>query len=180
VTLAVLVGGFSVAAYELNLQRIQFTRQADRQEASDDLLDRQRREMTQTEMARQREQAEHVNIEWVTFPGRADTEGTVTNNSRRPITKIAAGVAVPLPDGGTETHSAAGWQLYNDQSTFTTGPAASGVLPVITPGETAACSLTHGGDGEGARLLVRFYDDAGRRWQLDHYMHLEPAPDDGW
>jgi hypothetical protein len=32
--------------------------------------------------------------------------------------------------------------------------------------------------------FVRFFDDAGRRWQLNDQLHLEPAPPDetgdGW
>jgi len=42
------------------------------------------------------------------------------------------------------------------------------------------CRFLNYGNHEHARLVVRFYDDAGKRWQLDHYMHLEPAPDDSW
>jgi hypothetical protein len=29
-------------------------------------------------------------------------------------------------------------------------------------------------------FVVRFTDDAGRRWELNQNMHLEPAPDDAW
>jgi hypothetical protein len=35
-------------------------------------------------------------------------------------------------------------------------------------------------DREKYWLAARFKDDAGCRWQLDEYMHLEPAPDDEW
>lgn len=182
-TFVVLVLGFSVAAYELNLQRVQFARQAARQEPADDLLERQRREMTQTEMARQRKQAERVTVYWIRSGAGAyaETQARVINASRRPITKIAAGVRVPLPDGGMETHTAAGWALTDDHGqTLPSKLAAPGVLSVITPGATGLCNLLHGGDHNDGRLVVRFIDDAGTRWQLDHYMHLEPAPEDGW
>lgn len=33
---------------------------------------------------------------------------------------------------------------------------------------------------EKARYLIRFTDDADRRWQLDDDMHLQPAPDKSW
>jgi hypothetical protein len=179
-TFVVLVLGFSVAAYELNLQRIQFVRQAARQEASDDLLERQRREMTQTEQARLREQAERISILWEVTMGSAQTLARVLNQSRRPITKVAAGVTVPLPDGGMETHGALGWTSSTDNPPSSATLLVPGALPVVTPGASVSCRLPHGGDREGARLVVRFYDDAERRWQLDDYMHLEPAPDDGW
>jgi hypothetical protein len=180
VTFGVLVLGFSVAAYELNLQRVQFARQAARQEARDDLLEGQRREMAQTELARQREQAENVTVEWEAPPRSAETKGKVINLSPRPITKIAAGVTFPLPDGGTETNTAGPWTFFLDHRHEKSVPAESGVLTALRPNAMGVCSLLHGGDREKARLVVRFYDDAGRRWQLDHYMHLEPAPDDGW
>ena len=176
-TFVVLVLGFSVAAYELNLQRIQFARQAARQEASDDLIERQRREMTQTEMVRQRDQAEDIAVEWQIPLGSTATVGRVRNASRRPITKIAAWVAVPLPNGGTDSHGADRWTV-SVQGRPTAGGSESGVLSVLAPGAEGRCVLPHGSDGEDARLVVRFSDDAGRRWELDDYMHLEPAPDD--
>ena len=176
-TFVVLVLGFSVAAFELNLQRVQFARQAARQEVTDDLLERQRREIMQTELARQREQAEHIALTWVKPMGSTGTDAKVCNDSRRPITTITARVVVRLPDGGLSTHSAAGWTLIGDQSRF---PPELDYLPVITPGAAAEFHLPHGGDGAAPRLVARFDDDAGRRWQLDNYMHLEPAPDNDW
>jgi hypothetical protein len=178
-TFAVLVLGFSVAAYELNLQRVQFARQAAGQEASDDLLERQQREIAQVELARQREQAENIFVEWRANSDSAESAVTVRNRSRRPITKIAAGVMVPLPDGGMETHGAR-WFKYPDTGSMAELSEPPPVLLVLKPTAVAEALVPHGADQQNARAVIRFYDDAGRRWQLDADLHLEPAPDDGW
>ncbi len=180
-TFVVLVLGFSVAAFELNLQRVQFARQAARQEVTDDLLERQRREIIQTELARQRKQAERVTVEWVKAPGYGLTEARINNGSHRPITKIAAGIAIPLPDGGVETQGSDGWTLFDSLGQERHASRTQrDVLSVILAKEMGLCSFRHGGGQKDARLLVRFCDDAGQRWQLDNDMHLEAAPDSDW
>ena len=175
-TFVVLVLGFSVAAFELNLQRVQFARQAARQEVTDDLLDRQRREMTRTELARQREQAERVTVYW--YP--SDDLAEVHNKSKRPITRIAAEVTVTLPDGGMVTHHANACTKLDFEPAFPAGSARPGVMSLIPPGSEGEFRFPYSGDDQDARLLVRFCDDAGQRWQLNHLMHLEPAPDNDW
>ena len=59
-------------------------------------------------------------------------------------------------------------------------PAVPGPLATLRPEAKGECSFLHHGDREDARLVIRFHDDAGKRWQVDHYMHLELAPDDEW
>jgi len=60
-------------------------------------------------------------------------------------------------------------------------PISSAVIQVIRPQEIADCLFEpYQIQGETRRLVVRFHDDAGRRWQLDEFMHLERAPNDGW
>ena len=177
-TFFVLPLGFSVAAYELNLQRrLQFDGQAARQEATDDLLDRQRREMTRTELARQREQAERVTVYW--YPS-ADDLAEVHNKSKRPITRIAAEVTVALPEGGMVTHHANACTKLDSEPAFPTASARPGVMSLIPPGSEGEFRFPYSGDDQDARLLVRFCDDAGQRWQLDHLMHLELVPDNDW
>jgi len=53
------------------------------------------------------QQAEQISVWW----DEAEESGKVSNESRRPITQVVAGNAVPLPDGGTETRHVAQWVL---------------------------------------------------------------------
>jgi hypothetical protein len=88
-TFAVLVAGFSVAAYQLNLQRLQFAEQSRRSKQRDDLLAGQLRELQQREMSSRRQQAESVRLTGVAWPDR-EAVTHLTNESTRPIRDVAS------------------------------------------------------------------------------------------
>jgi hypothetical protein len=98
-TAVAIVLGLPALLYQLNLQRLQFADEAKRNVARDDLLDRQRRELQQSERLRDRVQAEGVDLTWHDIARRRAATGDVTtsqastarvtNNSRRPIRDVA-------------------------------------------------------------------------------------------
>jgi hypothetical protein len=144
--------------------------EAERNKRRDELLDGELRDLRDREELRTREQAERVDVAM-----RADgTEIYVDNQSTRPITRIDAYIQAPLPDGGLEGRGVNGWLLG------AIGRRGGGVLPVLRPRARATALLQPPPEVESWRGVVRFNDDAGRRWQLDQFMHLERAPDDDW
>jgi hypothetical protein len=181
-TLAVLVLGFTVAAYELNLQRRQFADQARRSIARDDLLDRQRRELQDREQLRQREQAEEINLTWTRDgPG---SFAQVINDSRRPIRDITCQIKPstdskpPVPaERAAEMVCAPritpgdAWMMPPD------GVPEGDYVPVIRGSRRAGFGfISIKPEQDGSRLLTRFTDDAGLHWELDNYLHLERIP----
>ena len=171
------VGG-TVALIQLRQQGNVLKGEVERNKRRDELLDGQLSELRERALDRAREQAEHIVV--VGWEHRA---AWVRNNSGRPITKVAAGFVVPQPDGGVTTYHPSHWQegvtlpLTASDDWF----EGDAVKEVLALGRQAMGHFEPDVplDQEGRRL-VRFNDDAGRRWQLDKYMHLEPAPDDGW
>jgi len=106
----------------------------------------------------------------------------VTNGSRRPITEIAAGIVEPLATGGNTTHHAGTWTPDGPSEVDSYVPLKKAEYPVIRPNESATAWFTPNQlpSDKPWRVIVRFKDDAGRRWQLDDAQHLERAPEDGW
>ena len=146
-TFVVVVLGFSVAAYELNLQRRQFADEAKRNEARDDLLDRQRRELQQAERFRERLQAEQVDLAW----GRDSNGGSfvrVINNSPRPVRRIAcrnepreATASLTPPDKASEMYD---FSMPGGRQQWVLPPEpypADGVVGMIKSGGRAGLDL---------------------------------------
>jgi hypothetical protein len=178
-TFAVIVLGFLVAGYELDLQRRQFAGEVERNKRRDDLLDGQLRQLHQAERFRERAQAEEVDFVW----GHEDQNSSfarVTNNSPRPIRRITCraesrdGSSTPTqPDTASEMVS---FEMPGGRQSwiFRPGPSpADGVVTMIK-------SASRGGfifrgvryDAEATRLITRFTDDAGLHWDLDSDLHL--------
>jgi hypothetical protein len=176
VAVGVAAIGGTVALIQLRQQSNVLRGEVERNKRRDELLDSQLRDMKERQDDRVREQAERISVSW-------DDEnecGTVVNGSRRPITQVVAGNAVQLPDGGTNTHQVGQWRLTDPLRTEVR-PIGSAVVQVVRPQEFAECLFEPNQlQGNNRRLSVRFHDDASRRWQLDEFMHLERAPDDGW
>jgi hypothetical protein len=144
-TFVVLVLGFTVAAYELNLQRRQFAEEARRNRGRDDLLDRQRRELQQTERLRQRMQAERIMLKVAT-----DSDAYVYNNSRRPIRDVTCGIESRMPDGDMQIEVVAGgatrMRELEDREPYSGGAFRGGPfrysLPVAMSSSTSAETLS--------------------------------------
>ena len=110
-TFAVVVLGFLVAGYELDLQRRQFAEQAKRNKPRDALLDGQLREVEQRELARERDQADAVDLDqWhpknvLVLSNPLIHPGTILmayDKSTRPVRDVACrvwteGAPAPLP-----------------------------------------------------------------------------------
>jgi hypothetical protein len=174
-TSAVLILGFPAAVYQLYLQRRQFADEAKRNAARDDLLDRQRRELQQAEQLRQRAQAEGIRFRWIY--GRIGSTAQVENGSRRPIANITC--QLDLDQGGTMLSP----RGVSDIVEFTGGGSATVPAECVSDGCSVAV-MRHGDrasfefeasrrDHPNGRMLVRFTDDAGLHWELDHHGHLE-------
>jgi hypothetical protein len=183
-TAVAIVLGFPTLLYQLNLQRLQFAGEAKRNIARDDLLDRQRRELQQSERLRNREQAEDADLTWH-FEGQASSTANVTNNSRRPIRDVACqfdrGHGGPLlrPEKvGAITQFSNGTAVLIEA---TEGVTDRWRVANIRSGETFVFTFGVSRDSDPAgRILVRFTDDAGLHWELDHHLHLVMLDDREW
>lgn len=176
VAVGVAAVGGTVALIQLRQQSNVLKGEVERNKRRDELLDGQLRDLKERQDDRVREQAEQINVWW----NDKNECGKISNLSRRPITQVVAGNAIQLSDGGTSTNLVSQWRLTNVRQTEIS-PISSAMVQVIRPGEVAeALFELNQLQGKNRRLVVRFHDDAGRRWQLDEFMHLERAPDDGW
>lgn len=174
-TFVVVVLGLSVAAYELNLQRRQFAEEAKRNTARDDLLDRQRHELQVQERLREREQAERVDLTWSNSASGSYAE--LVNDSRRPLRDVAC--QFEPGQGRAPVHAERAGELKPYTRDGTTGwiPVKRGGvngwrLPTVRGGGRAGFDVPARRDQNGGRLTVRFADDVGLLWQLDHDLHL--------
>jgi hypothetical protein len=186
-TAVAIVLGLPALLYQLNLQRLQFADEAKRNVGRDDLLDRQRRELQQSERLRNREQAEDVNLTWK-YDGQASA-ADVNNGSRRPIRDVACqlkqGHAGPLlrPEKVSELTRFSGGGPVSEMLV----PAEDGVtdgwrVANIRSGETFVFKfgVSRRGADSAYLMLVRFTDDAGFHWELDHHLHLMQLDDRDW
>lgn len=177
-TFAVIVLGFAVAAYELNLQRRQFAEHFSRQAARDDLLDGQLRELADRQRSKEREQAECIDLTWNDLdsePGNSLV--VVINESRRPIRSVICAVYPESSDRTLAPCSCAemypptpdrpGWMFPN--STNSDSPA---MIYALRAGGRAGFKFLRA----RRQLLeaeIQFSDDAGLRWVLNNELHLK-------
>jgi hypothetical protein len=189
-TLAVLVLGFTVAAYELNLQRRQFADQARRSIGRDALLDGQLRELQQRAELTRREQAEAIGLGLgQTSPsvsgGTPEYLATVQNGSRRLIRDVTCRL---LPGDHRDAQSAKTvGQLANAGSA---SPIAPPTLINTRPGHHAriirsgqTCGFAFNCEpatAPDAQVIARFTDDAGIHWQISPDLHLEDLDQRDW
>jgi hypothetical protein len=211
--LLVLVAAIAgwIALSQLRQQQEVIEEDIKRRQGRDELLDGQLRELADREEARQREQAEQVNL--VPWPVKlpkpttgAEAEARkvhdeeqrrsgscrVKNWSGRPIRRVACRLildkrvirAGKFGRGGTFSGSG---PLADEVMFFPAEPgdvdsAAGEYLNLLAAGEISA-QFTIPDDIDSyqeARYVIRFTDDAERRWELDGDMHLTPAPDQEW
>jgi hypothetical protein len=174
------VGG-TAALIQLRQQSNVLKGEVERNKRRDELIDGQLHELRERAQDRARNQAEGIKIDLEGLPD-GPYKVKIRNLSDRPVTDVVAGIIVEPYDGGdTQTWWAFEWhtigsraQLGGDLPERTGGST----IPVLKPEDMAQSTLN--GSGKNPLLVARFNDDAGRRWKLDHHMHLEPAPDDGW
>jgi hypothetical protein len=143
----------------------------------------QQKELTRQLAALERQQANEMEV----YPGRQTTlmiggrgencwDLTIINNSRRPVRNVASRIE-PTPGASLVNVDRAG---YGD---------AAGIL--LRPGETSIRVLRVGlraaflfrcpiREHPDARMTVRFTDDAGLHWQIDHDLALTQLRKRDW
>jgi hypothetical protein len=208
--MTVLVGAAAATFVLAQLRQQQRAIDEDRKRGRkrDELLDGQLRELADRERDRQREQAEHVALSNAGFSKGASGQHrrlleesgqlsrdnlprasfVVHNNSWRPIRKVTARVIVDgrrlQPWGFRSKYTSAGTgNAQWGNATDSEADLAAGVfLNELADGAFSALFTVPWDleDHKEIRYVVRFYDDAERRWELDQDMHLAPAPDDSW
>lgn len=203
--LAVLVasvGGW-IALSQLRQQQAIIQSDIERSQKRDDLLDGQLRELADRERARQREQAEKVNLSLQPVriseatdakPGGHQPASAsrwagscrVTNGSGRPVRRVACrlnldgreiravrfAILSPIKKGRREVFSPPpDDSVLADE--YLNLLALEMIIAYFTIPEEIDVVRTK-------RCVIRFTDDADRRWELDANMHLIVAPDAKW
>jgi hypothetical protein len=183
--LTVATAAATVGLLQLRQQSNTLRGEVERNKRRDELLDGQLQEVQQRADDRPREQAESIDVSWVEDTRR----GLIHNRSRRPITKVVSRIVETLSDGSQVLHQPEFWEVKEPLGDDYNVRYPHDPVPELRPSATAkgfykftdlAWVKFRKKERKDWRLAARFYDDAGRRWQLDQYMHLEPAPDDDW
>ncbi len=191
VTFAVVLVGVPTALVQLNLQRLQLRSQqqvisdeAVRNQRRDKLLDGQLAELEQRARVLERQQAEAVELSHepgASVPGADDPSkpvhmAVVVNGSARPIRDVVCRIKPhPAQDYDFEARIVA--ELVGGQPPLR-NPRQAGQAPLIRAGQAFTFRFSFPfADHPDARIKVRFTDDAGLRWQIDHDLHLEKLED---
>lgn len=198
-----------IALSQLRQQQKVIEEDIARRQKRDDLLEGQLRELAERGRDRQREQAEQVSVIPWPIRLRKQVTGAeaearnvrgkeekgsgscrVANGSSRPVRRISCRLildgrtilagnfgipAGPVPGGG-------GGSMYFAAKTEEVDSAWGQYLNLLA-GEEVMAEFTIPDEVvsyQASRYVVRFTDDAGRRWELDGTMHLIVAPDQEW
>ena len=174
-TFAVIVLGFAVAAYELNLQRRQFAEEFSRRAARDELLDGQLRELADRQRSAEREQAVSIDLTWNDLD---DDPGSslvvVINGSRRPVRSVTCVVYPESSDRTLPPSSCA--EMYPPTPerggwTFPNRGADGPMIYALRAGGRAGFKFPRSRQ-ELLEAEVQFNDDAGLRWGLSNELYL--------
>jgi hypothetical protein len=188
-----------IQSSRLELQERQFEDQRKINQKRDELLDKQIKESEQWARTFERRQAEMIDLEpgsiGMTVPGLDPGEDSqawradVANGSPRPIRNIAGRIEA---GPGSTPQQAALADVYADFPPSALAHPAAGRRTLIKPPERPAVPLIRAGDmgalvfpvgarkNPDARITVRFTDDAGLHWQIDHDLHLEKLDNRDW
>ena len=190
-----------VQSSRLELQERQFEEQRTINRKRDELLDKQIRESEQRARTFDRQQAEAIDLKpgstMRTVPGYAPNslakvhDADVANESRRPIRNVACRIEAS-PGSGLQEARLAGVYFTIPAMTLPSGagrPAGRALetaetpsIPLLRAGETGSFvfAVSTEQDPE-AQVRLRFTDDAGVHWQIDHNLHLEKLDNrDDW
>jgi hypothetical protein len=184
--LAVVVATFGggVALSQLRQQTSVLEGEAMRNVKRDELLDGQLRDLQERSAAWRRAQADGVDLTWKGGNTPSESWAEVTNNSSRPITAVTCRFR---PDDGTGDLSSVdvldvavfqGGGPMPKTYLAMDGVAPTGPVPVLRRERAAAFKFAQRREYPSKGLmLVRFTDDAGVSWELNHDGHLEEQPD---
>lgn len=185
-----------VQSSRLELQERQLEDQRKINQKRDELFDKQLRESEQRTIIIERQQAEMIELEPAPtsrqIPGldpatdKTAWAADVVNRSPRPIRDVAIRIEAR---SGAPAQEASLSDVYAEFSPSPLAPPGVGSRALIDPPERPRIALIRAG-GTGAflfpvgarlnpdaRLTLRFTDDAGLHWQVDHNLHLEKLPD---
>jgi type II secretory pathway pseudopilin PulG len=184
----------------LELQERQFKDQRAINQKRDALLNKQLSEAEQRSVIIERQQAEMIDLEPTStsreVPGLApDTDGmawaaALANRSPRPIRNVASRIEA-APGAPAQEASLSGVYAEFEPSPITPAgaaitralidPSEKPSITLIRAGETGAFLFPVGRLNLDAQVTVRFTDDAGVHWQIDHDLHLEKLENrDDW
>ncbi|MFC1439069.1 hypothetical protein ABUW04_12425 [Streptacidiphilus sp. N1-10] len=187
-TLAAAGGAFfaAVTAFrQLREQRSEIARQGAEQARLALLQNKQLEQLNQQASALRRTQAEQACVSFgpvfTSFNTMEPSPGgfaavTVDNQSGRPFRNVRSRLVI---DGA-----------HYPSNLVYPGTASPNETVDTAPGREYEPFLVRGGDtrqiiwsklyNRGQRFLLRFQDDAGIEWQVDHDLHLAEAPDADW
>jgi len=191
--LAVVVAtvGGGIALSQLRQQQAVIQSDIERSQKRDELLDGQLRDLAERERYLQRAQAELINVEaeLIMLAGQGSPEGRgsckVINSSSRPVRHVTCrllldGQQIPASDFTQSHKGPASWgSEFVPAKTANVDLAAGEYLnllagEIMRAGFTLPDSVT---SRDGSLFVIRFTDDAGRRWELDQTMHLVSVQD---
>lgn len=179
-------------AEQVTLQAVQLRDQQEANAKQAKVMDAQLREMQQRESIIERQQADEVRLaasRWIgKVPGLRDEKGPpvymarAENRWHRPITNVVCRIQTTP---GDLMHEAC---LVGRVSSFPGGPemirdtTEETKLGLVRPsGSVVFVFLYEIEQYPDARMTLRFTDDAGLHWQIDHDEHLEKLPScDDW
>jgi hypothetical protein len=184
--LAVVVATFGgwVALTQLRQQAGILEGEVMRNVKRDELLDGQLRDLQERSAAWRRVQADDVDLTWIRGNAASGSYAEVTNNSRRPITAVACRFrpgnrsadlsSVDVLDVGRFEVDGPVRKTYLAME----GVSPAGPVPVLRREAAAAFKFAQEREFPSkGRMIVRFTDDAGVSWELDHHGHLGEQPD---
>jgi hypothetical protein len=189
----------SKLAEQVDLQRDQLKDQQEANRKQAQVMDAQLREMQQRAEAYERQQADAITLSpqrWGSrVPGLREGQGPsvhmarVTNQWHRPIRNVVCRIQ-PAP--GDPMHEAC---LVGQVVRLSPSPVAAGHVPTERIGDVAEDTkmdlvrpdaavvfvfMYEIAQYLDARMTLRFTDDAGLHWQIDHDQHLEKLDSRDW
>ena len=195
-------GLLGIQSSRLELQERQFEDQRKINQKRDELLDKQIRESEQWAHTFERRQADQIDLAPIpispsrevpgldpTVDGRA-WSADVTNDSPRPIRNVAGRIKATTGSPPQEAVLTDVYAEFTPSDLFAGGGGGKVLLklsarpdiPLMRAGKTGALIFPFGArENPDARITVRFTDDAGLHWQIDHDLHLQKLDNrDDW
>lgn len=172
----IAAGGGAVALIQLRQQGNVLKGEVQRNKRRDELLDGQLGELQLSEKLRERRQAEQIDFTWNNSG--AGSVAQVVNDSRRPIRNVACFIRLRNGDIAGADLAAELMPIAREGVSGWAAPREAvikGASVFVVRGGGRASFEFHTikrGGGDGAWLLLRFTDDAGLHWSLDHDLHL--------
>jgi hypothetical protein len=188
-----------IQSSRLELQERQFEDQRKINQKRDALLDKQIRESEQWARTFERQQAEMIDLGpgsiRTTIPGLVTDEDSrawrvnIANGSSRPIRDAAGRIEAAPGDAPQQATLAAVYVEFTPGPLTPSGgsrrtliePPERPDIPLIKAGSTGVLIFPVGAKANpNVWFTVRFTDDAGLHWQIDHDLHLEKLDNRDW